>query len=145
MTASARSLTLKLLGPCLGSGDQAWLSDPLCPGMVSCSIRPKSFDELSAKWDRHISHDFAERAQKPALRLRWVLRAFAVAVSPAFEVRRILTSARVSTWRERRLAALVLIRIRLYRAVRMLKLLLNGVDTNSSKSGIRVDHCKALP
>jgi glycosyltransferase involved in cell wall biosynthesis len=104
------------------------------PGMVVFHPARKSFDELSAKWDRHISHDFTERAQKPALRLRWVLRALAVAASPAFEVRRILTSARVSTGRECRHAALVLIRIRLYRAARMLKLLLKGRDTDSSKS-----------
>jgi glycosyltransferase involved in cell wall biosynthesis len=102
------------------------------PGMVVFHPARKSFDELSAAWDRHISHDFAERAQKPALRLRWVLRALAVAASPVFEARRIVTSARVSTWRERRLTALVLIRIRLYRAARMVKLLLKGVPVRTT-------------
>jgi glycosyltransferase involved in cell wall biosynthesis len=102
------------------------------PSMIVFHPARMSFDELVAKWDRHINHNFAASAQSYVGRLRWLLRALAVAGSPLFEARRIVASARVSTWRERRLAALVVIRMRLYRAARMVKLLLKGVPARRS-------------
>lgn len=91
----------------------------------------RSFDELFSKWDRIIAHDFFDYSQKPAGRLRWAFRALGVAASPVFEIRRILTSSRASTWRDRRLAILGLIRIRLYRACRMLMVLWKGASVSS--------------
>jgi hypothetical protein len=65
-------------------------------------------------------HDFETAAPGLAGRLRWLARAAAVAASPVFEARRLLSSRRVQTARERLLAAVALVRIRMYRASRML-------------------------
>ncbi len=61
------------------------------------------------------------------------LRAAAVAGSPPFEARRILTSGRVDTNRERWLAARALVKIRLYRAGRMLNAMIEGADSQPSR------------
>ena len=61
----------------------------------------RSFAEILAKWDRHVSHDYAEVAPGWNGSFRWALRALALAASPAFEVRRIFTSDRVYSARAR--------------------------------------------
>jgi glycosyltransferase involved in cell wall biosynthesis len=102
------------------------------PDMIVCHPARQSFAELSVKWDRHISHEFSEIAHGLRGRLFWIIRALAVGMSPIVEVRRILTSRRVSTTREKCMAMLVLIRIRLYRAGQMLNRLLNRMPTEMS-------------
>ena len=67
------------------------------PNMIVFHPARKSFSELYAKWDRAMSHDFAEYSRGPLGRLRWAFRTLAVAGSPIFEARRILRSDRVST------------------------------------------------
>ncbi|MEM6480274.1 MAG: glycosyltransferase [Pseudomonadota bacterium] len=84
-----------------------------------------NFQELTRKWDRHISHEFAELRGK-ADHMRWFVRALAIAVSPFAELGRIARSARISGVRSRGLALFCLVRIRLYRARRMLDLLRRG-------------------
>lgn len=91
-----------------------------------------SFAELARKWDRHIGHDFAE---KPS-RLRWGLRALALFASPVGELPLIARSDRISGPGARIRAMIVLIRIRVYRARQMLKLLLGG-DAAGMRAGWR--------
>jgi len=83
----------------------------------------RSFDELYAKWDRHVAHDFEEYGRGVLGRLLWAGLAVAVLGSPLFELLRIVGSDRVGTWRERGLAAVAVIKIRAYRARRMLGVL----------------------
>jgi hypothetical protein len=80
----------------------------------------KTFGELARKWDRHIAHDFAERTGIVSGKLKWFLRAGAMAVSPLIEVPRIVRSDRVSGWRERGMAFACLCAIRIYRSKAML-------------------------
>jgi glycosyltransferase involved in cell wall biosynthesis len=108
------------------------------PDMVVFHPARSTFDNLVAKWDRHISHDFAELSPGVSARLRWGLRALAVGASPLFEMRRIIRSRRVLTWRERRLATLGAIQIRIHRAKRMLELLFRGKKSGSSRMWNRI-------
>jgi glycosyltransferase involved in cell wall biosynthesis len=82
-----------------------------------------AFSEVYEKWARHIDHDFSEYRNSPFGRMRWILYAGGVAASPIAEMRRIFRSTRISTLRSRRLAMTALMRIRLYRAKRMISLL----------------------
>lgn len=90
-----------------------------------------TFRELARKWDRHIGHDHAE-LRGAGDRVRWVVRALALAASPLAEVVRIARSNRVAGLKERGLAFLCLARIRLYRCRRMLGLLFSGDDRTLS-------------
>jgi glycosyltransferase involved in cell wall biosynthesis len=108
------------------------------PAMVVFHPARKALPDLYIKWDRHISHDFAESGQGLLSQLKWTMRAFAVAFSPILEVGRILKSERVSSWRERRLAAAALVRIRAYRSRRMLELLLGHPQAATSRSWNRL-------
>ncbi len=91
-----------------------------------------SFGELARKWDRHIGHDFAERPG----RLKWALRALALLASPVGELPRVAKSDRVSGPGAKIRAMAVLIRIRAYRSLQMLKLLLGG-DAAGLRAGWR--------
>src|SRR5262249_36129275 len=94
----------------------------------------KSFDDLFTKWDRQIAHDYCEYPNDMSGSARWVMRSLAVAASPITEMPRILASMRVSSARARFLAMVALIRIRLYRARKMLELISREEKTSSSKS-----------
>lgn len=85
-----------------------------------------SFAELARKWDRHIAHDRAALAPGGMARLRWGLRAIALAGSPAVDALRIAGSDRLHGMRARAAALVGLTRIRLYRAWRMLALAAGG-------------------
>ena len=104
------------------------------PEMIVFHPARKSFAELYAKWDRHINHDFEEYTKKSLGRVRWVFYVLAVAASPIFEMRRILISSRVPTYRDKWFGALGLIRIRFYRVRRMLQLLFNGAHAEKNQS-----------
>jgi GT2 family glycosyltransferase len=92
------------------------------PEMIVYHPARQTFGELRKKWDRHISHDFNEKAAGIGGRLKWVALIFAVAVSGVADVQKILVSDRISTARERVLASIMLFRVRLYRSWRMLGL-----------------------
>jgi glycosyltransferase involved in cell wall biosynthesis len=96
------------------------------PEMIVFHPARTSFAELTWKWDRHIAHDYQRIRPKPLGALRWFARAIGVAGSPVFELRTVLLSPRVSGMRERILAFLCLIAIRLYRGGRMIGVLLEG-------------------
>jgi len=88
----------------------------------------KTQAELRRKWDRHIGHNYAA-VRGPKDRIRWTAKALALAVSPLFEGPRIFISGRVSGLGARMRGFACLAQIRLYRARRMLNLLLRGGAT----------------
>ena len=95
------------------------------PEMTIATPARGSYSELARKWDRHIGHQF-EDCRTFADRLRWVLKALALAVSPIIEVPTILRSDRLFNAQERWMAFAVLARIRLYRSWRMLSLMVGA-------------------
>jgi glycosyltransferase involved in cell wall biosynthesis len=90
------------------------------PNMVVFHPARRSLKELYAKCDRQVCHDYSEAARGLIGRIYWLGLAMAIASSPLFEVRRIYLSDRIKTWRERQLVAKAVVRVRLYRSVRML-------------------------
>jgi glycosyltransferase involved in cell wall biosynthesis len=92
------------------------------PNMIVFHPPRRSLEEFLVKVDRHIRHDFVELPPGRRGRLRWILRALTLGISPILELPRTLTSRRVPTWRARWLAYLVLFRTRLHRARKMLAL-----------------------
>jgi GT2 family glycosyltransferase len=89
------------------------------PGMIVYHPARKTFQELSQKWDRHIVHDFNEKARSVGGRLKWVGLLAVVVLSGLLDIRKIAFSDRVNSFRERVLASAMLLRIRLYRGWRM--------------------------
>lgn len=96
------------------------------PEMIVFHPARKKFAELIQKWDRHIAHDYEHIRPHRFGLLRWIARSIAIAGSPLIEIPTLLTSPRVSGPWERLLAFLCLIRIRLYRARKMIGMLLRG-------------------
>lgn len=94
-------------------------------GVVFHPARP-SVEDILVKWGRTIDHDFAEWQAAGRGLAAWCARALAVAVSPVVDGLRIVRSNRLKGLRPRALAALALARIRLWRARRMLSLVLFG-------------------
>jgi cellulose synthase/poly-beta-1,6-N-acetylglucosamine synthase-like glycosyltransferase len=82
----------------------------------------KSFDELVRRWDRAIAHDFEDIRSRPRGMAAWILRSLAVAISPPFEIPKIIHSGKVSGINEFSKAFMCLSRVRLYRARKMLSL-----------------------
>lgn len=107
------------------------------PSMIVYHPARSSFDEIFTKWDRHIRHDFADRRHRPLGRLRWILRAIAVGLSPAREIPRIVLSDRVQSVEDRCRALFAVIRIRLFRCASMLRLVMSsesGSDPSWNRS-----------
>jgi GT2 family glycosyltransferase len=100
-----------------------------CPQMIVFHPARKSLAQIARKWDRHVAHDFNRTRSKPGWRLRWIVRSFAVALSPAAELIRIASSDRLEGLRSRLLAFYGVILIRLYRCGRML-ILAFGADAS---------------
>jgi cellulose synthase/poly-beta-1,6-N-acetylglucosamine synthase-like glycosyltransferase len=82
----------------------------------------RSFPELARRWDRHVAHEFRQVRGSPLRTLTWAAGSLAMAASPAAEIVRILKSDRLRGMRDRWLALTCLVRVRLYRAWRMLAL-----------------------
>lgn len=83
----------------------------------------EGFSELRQKWDRHMAHDFTDSRNRPFGRIKWLLKALAMGISPVAEVPRIAGSDRIHGLRSRMLALGALVYIRAYRAGRMFQLL----------------------
>ncbi len=92
------------------------------------------FASMRAKWDRHIAHEYIASKKSVIGRLRFILKALAMMLSPVAEVPRILTCDRVSGARSRAFALAGLTRIRFYRARVMLGLLM-GRDAEELSGG----------
>ena len=82
--------------------------------------------EIEAKWARVISHHYTTQAKGLTGRVRWTLKALALAVSPVIEIPTILGTDRLGSARDRRLAFRALVSVRLYRSRQMLAMLLRG-------------------
>ena len=91
------------------------------PGMIVYHPARTSLSELFAKWDRHVVHDYTDWRSGGRGYGTWLLRAAAIAASIPAELVRILASRRIDGLRSRVLAFWVLLRVRLYRAVRMIR------------------------
>lgn len=104
------------------------------PSMIVFHPARKTFAELCTKWDRHISHDFEDKAMGLKGRLRWIVLIVAIGLSPIAELVRIARSQRLHKLRERLLATICVTKIRLYRAAKMLALLFSGQKSEGSVS-----------
>jgi GT2 family glycosyltransferase len=93
------------------------------PEMIVYHPARTTFAELTRKWDRHIAHDFNEKARGASGRVKWLLLMAAVAASAVIDVRRVAASDRISSMRERLMASAMLFKIRMYRAWKMSGLL----------------------
>jgi GT2 family glycosyltransferase len=91
-----------------------------------------SLDEIAEKWRRQTDHDHAEWRAAGRSTAAWCARALAVALSPLPDLRRILRSERMSGARNRALAAIALVRIRLWRAARMLRVAAASTDASGA-------------
>ena len=107
---------------CRRAATRGWPARYVPEAAVRHPARP-SFAALARQWDRHIGHAWAALPPGPAARLRWLFRAAAVAASPLAEVGPLLATRRLAGPRQRLGALAVLVRIRLYRARRMLQAL----------------------
>ena len=79
----------------------------------------QSFGELRLKWDRHIQHSFNMARGKRWWKVRWIARAFAVAISPLVSAIQVVTTERIHGISTRFKALAVLFSLRAYRAWRM--------------------------
>jgi glycosyltransferase involved in cell wall biosynthesis len=86
----------------------------------------RSMAALRAQWGRHVTHSYRLGAERTGGRIRWALTIPLIALSPLAEVPTVLTSDRVAGPRARALAFAGLVRMRLFRARRMLLAMLDG-------------------
>ncbi len=128
---AVRREVFEAVGPFPGIGvaeDRAWgvqatalgYRHHYLPEMLVLTPARASFSELVRKWDRHIAHDLAALPPGVGPRIKWGLRATALAASPVADLGKIVTSDRLQGLRARAACFAGLVRIRLYRAVRML-------------------------
>lgn len=94
----------------------------------------QTFSEMRKKWDRQCAHDYFSARQHLMGRLRFLAKTLAMPLSVVAELPRIITSDRISGGRSRLLAVAGLIRVRLYRTVVMIRLLVGNADNNLSGS-----------
>lgn len=79
-----------------------------------------SIADLRRQWDRHVSHFYAMQPRSLRGRAAWIGRALLIAASPAGEIPRVLGTDRLRGAKARLLAFAGVVRMRLYRARRML-------------------------
>ena len=85
----------------------------------------ENYSELQSKWDRHTAHFYHTARDRPLGKIKWVARTAAMAVSPLWEIGQILTTDRISGVRNRYKALGGLARIRMYRARKMIAVLVS--------------------
>lgn len=85
----------------------------------------RTFLELYAKWDRQMAHEYGQITDR-AGRLRWLLKTLVMVVSPVASIPQIASSDRVRGFPARAKAFAGLCRIRVYRAGRMMELMVRG-------------------
>jgi GT2 family glycosyltransferase len=96
------------------------------PEMIVYHPARASFRELRVKWDRHIQHAVNARGTTLIWHFRWIVRAFAILLSPAADWTKVLGSRRLDGALPRAKAMAVLTAIRAYRAYKMISLLMAG-------------------
>ncbi|MCC0063527.1 MAG: glycosyltransferase family 2 protein [Defluviimonas sp.] len=105
------------------------------PAMIVYHPARNAFSELTGKWDRHIAHDYSEKANGIAGKAKWVLRAVAMLGSPVAELRTIATSPRLDGPGQRLKALACLTLIRGYRSYMMLRTMIAGVPKSDWSRG----------
>lgn len=88
----------------------------------------REWRDLKRKWDRIIDERIALAREQPRWRLRWLRYAGTIAVSPLIHWVRVVRSPRLVGPRAKYRGLLGLLRIRSYRAGRMLRLLVHPPD-----------------
>lgn len=96
-------------------GYRAAFASDVCVSTPAC----RSYAELVRRYDRHIAHEFGEWPAGAMGTVRWLVRSLVIAASPAVELLRLPRLAGMPDWLARASAWLVLTRLRLYRARRM--------------------------
>ena len=86
----------------------------------------RSMAALRAQWGRHVTHFYRLKAAGTRGRLRWAATIPLMALSPLAELPTVITSDRVAGPRARALAFAGLVRVRLFRAWRMLLAMADG-------------------
>jgi GT2 family glycosyltransferase len=94
------------------------------PEMIVFHPARQSLRELFIKWDRHIQHAVNTGGRNGIWRARWVLRAFAILISPVVDWTKVIVSDRIDGALARMKAIFVLAAVRAYRAYKMVSLLL---------------------
>jgi glycosyltransferase involved in cell wall biosynthesis len=96
------------------------------PEMIVFHPARESIQELYVKWDRQIQHAVNSRDNNVMWHIRWVLRAFSILVSPVVDWTKVIISDRIHGASPRLKAICVLLAIRVYRAYKMISLLLSN-------------------
>jgi glycosyltransferase involved in cell wall biosynthesis len=96
------------------------------PEMIVFHPARRSLEELYAKWDRQIQHYLNMAQDKPAWRFRWTARALLILGSPIVDSATVFNSDRIQGMSARLKAIMVLCKIRVHRAFKMLSLLHAG-------------------
>lgn len=100
----------------------------------------RSFDELAAKWNRHIYHEYTEWNRLGRGGPAWLVRSLAVAVSGVIDGYKVLTSRRIAGTAARLGALAALARIRLHRARKMVQILFHPQEASQGLSWNRPLH-----
>lgn len=85
-----------------------------------------TWTDLERKWRRLTQESFAVNGTGPKARMKWALRAMAMPLSVLAHAPRVLMSQELRDWKEKTLALTTLTRLRVLRAVWMLKQAFGG-------------------
>jgi glycosyltransferase involved in cell wall biosynthesis len=96
------------------------------PDLIVFHPARRSLRELFVKWDRHIQHALNTGGRDAMWRARWVLRAFAILISPLIDWTTVVASDRIQGASAKVKAIFVLAAVRAYRAYTMIALLLSS-------------------
>lgn len=104
------------------------------PEVVVLHPARRSMDDLYRKWDRNISHHYEAFARGGPGKAKWLVKAGALMVSPVMNIPRILRSDRLEGRTNRWRAFRGLTALRVYRARKMLEVMLRrGTRTASAQ------------
>ena len=96
------------------------------PEMIVFHPARQSLRQLFNKWDRHIQHAVNSGSKNAMWRARWILRALAILLSPMIDWTKVIASDRIDGTSARFKAIIVLVVVRVYRAYKMINLLLSN-------------------
>ena len=95
------------------------------PEMVVFHPARRTIRELFTKWDRHIRHDLNAAKKRRGWLFGWFARTIGVLFSPMIDCVKVFTSPRISGAGPRLSALKVLVTVRIYRAWRMMTVLVS--------------------
>jgi glycosyltransferase involved in cell wall biosynthesis len=96
------------------------------PDLIVFHPARRSLRELFVKWDRHIQHAVNTGGRNVMWRAQWVVRAFAILISPVVDWTKVVASDRIHGASASTKAICVLVAVRAYRAHKMISLLLSN-------------------